>query len=125
MDKLSYYAPTVGRILIGLLFLVAGIGKLGDVPGFAGYLTMGGLPAFLAWPSVVFEILLGAAMILGFQVRPLALLGAGFCIVTALLYHFNPADQMQMTSFLKNLAIAGGFLFVFATGAGPLALDKK
>lgn len=125
MDKLSYYAPTAGRILIGLLFLVAGIGKLGDVAGFAGYLAFGGLPAFLAWPSILFEILLGVAFIVGFQVRPLALLGAGFCIVTALLYHFDPADQMQMTSFLKNLAIAGGFLLVFSTGAGPLAIDKK
>lgn len=125
MDKLSYYAPTVGRILLGLLFLVAGIGKLGDVPGFAGYLAYGGLPAFLAWPSILFEIVLGVAFIVGFQIRPLALLGAGFCIVTALLYHFDPADQMQMNNFLKNLAIAGGFLLAFANGAGPLAIDKK
>ncbi len=125
MEKLSHYAPTAGRGLLGLLFLVAGFGKLGDVPGFAGYLAFGGLPTFLAWPAVLFELALGAALIVGFQVRIMALLGAAFCVVTAVLYHFNPADQGEMNNFLKNLAIAGGFLMVFAHGAGPLAIDKK
>ena len=125
MDKITPYAPLAARLLIGLLFVMAGIGKLGDVAGFAGYLTSGGLPAFLAWPSIVFELVLGASMILGFQTRIMALLGAGFCVVSAVLYHFNPADQMQMTMFLKNLAIAGGFLMLFAHGAGKVALDKN
>jgi putative oxidoreductase len=125
MDKLTTYAPLAARVLIGLLFVMAGIGKLGDVAGFAGYLTSGGLPAFLAWPSIVFELVLGATMILGFQTRIMALLGAGFCVVSAVLYHFNPADQMQMTMFLKNFAIAGGFLMVFAHGAGAVAIDKN
>ena len=125
MDKLTSYAPLVGRILLGALFLVAGLGKLSDVAGFAGYMASAGVPSFLAWPAVIFEIALGASMILGFQARIMALLGAGFCVLAGLLYHFQPADQMQMTMFLKNLAIAGGFLMVFAHGAGPLALDKR
>ena len=54
----------------------------------------------------------------------MALLGAGFCVVSAILYHFQPADQMQMTMFLKNFAIAGGFLMVFANGPGKLAIDR-
>ncbi len=125
MQKLTAYAPLAARVLLGALFLMAGLGKLGDVAGFAGYLTSGGLPAFLAWPAILFEILLGLGMILGFQARILAVLGAGFCVVTALLYHFQPADQMQMTMFFKNFGIAAGFLMVFAHGAGPLALDKR
>lgn len=125
MDKLTSYAPLVGRILLGALFLVAGLGKLSDVAGFAGYMASAGVPSFLAWPAVIFEVALGASMILGFQARIMALLGAGFCVLAGLLYHFQPADQMQMTMFLKNLAIAGGFLMVFAHGAGPLALDKR
>lgn len=125
MEKLSSYAPLIGRIFLGLLFLVAGLGKLSDVAGFAGYMASAGVPMFLAWPAVIFELALGASMILGFQARIMALLGAGFCVLTGLLYHFNPADQMQMTMFLKNVAIAGGFLMVFAHGAGPLALDKR
>ncbi|MBH1973471.1 MAG: DoxX family protein, partial [Rhodobacteraceae bacterium] len=110
MEQATKYAPFVARVLIGALFLIAGLGKLGDVAGFAGYLTSGGLPAFLAWPSIIFEIALGASMIMGYQVRIMAFLGAGFSVLAGLLYHFNPADQMQFTMFLKNLAIAGGFL---------------
>jgi putative oxidoreductase len=125
MTFVSNYGPLAARILIGLLFVMAGVGKLSDVAGFAGYLSSGGLPGFLAWPSILFEILLGAALIVGFQTRIAALLGAAFCVVTALLYHFNPADQMQMTMMLKNLAIAGGFLMLAAHGAGRYAVDKS
>ena len=84
MDKLRFYAPLVARILMGALFIMAGIGKLGDVAGFAGYMASGGVPAFLAWPSIIFELALGASLIVGFQARIMALLGAGFCILTAM-----------------------------------------
>lgn len=124
MEKLAAFAPLVGRILIGALFLVAGAGKLQDVAGFTGFLTSGGLPAFLAWPSILFEIVLGLAMIAGYQTRIMALLGAGFCVLAGLLYHFNPADQMAMTMFLKNLAIAGGMLQLFVNGPGKFAVDR-
>jgi len=125
MEQATKYAPFVARVLIGALFVIAGLGKLGDVAGFTGFLTSGGLPAFLAWPSIIFEVALGVAMIVGYQVRIMAFLGAGFSILAGLLYHFNPADQMQMTMFLKNLAIAGGFLMLATYGAGAVALDKR
>jgi len=125
MEQATKYAPFVARVLIGALFVIAGLGKLGDVAGFTGFLTSGGLPAFLAWPSIIFEVALGVAMIVGYQVRIMALLGAGFSVLAGLLYHFNPADQMQMTMFLKNLAIAGGFLMLATYGAGAVALDKR
>ena len=125
MEQATKYAPFVARVLIGALFVIAGLGKLGDVAGFTGFLTSGGLPAFLAWPSIIFEVALGVAMIVGYQVRIMAFLGAGFPILAGLLYHFNPADQMQMTMFLKNLAIAGGFLMLATYGAGAVALDKR
>ena len=125
MDKLTTYAPLIGRILIAALFLMAGLGKLADVSGFSGYLTTGGLPAFLAWPSIAFEILLGLALLVGYQTRIMALLGVAFCVLVAVLFHFQPADQLQMTMFLKNLAIAGGLLMYFAHGAGAVAIDKR
>ncbi|MCF1709990.1 DoxX family protein [Tabrizicola sp. J26] len=125
MEKITAYVPLVARILIGLLFVVAGVGKLGDVAGFTGYLTSGGLPGFLAWPTIALEILGGLALIVGFQARIAALLLAGFTLLAALLHHFQPADQMQMTMFLKNLAIAGGLFLLFANGAGALAVDKR
>lgn len=124
MQSLRDYAPFAARVLLGILFLMAGVGKLGDVQGFAGYLQSGGLPAFLAWPSILFEIAVGVFLIVGWQVRYTALAGAAFCIVAGALYHNNFADQMQMVMFLKNLAIAGGFLALFSHGAGKLALDK-
>ena len=125
MEKITTYVPLVARIFIGLLFVVAGFGKLGDVAGFTGYLTSGGLPAFLAWPTIALELLGGIALIAGFQTRIVAVLLAGFTLLAALLYHFQPADQMQMTMFLKNLAIAGGLFLLFANGAGAVAVDKR
>ncbi|MES2548840.1 MAG: DoxX family protein [Pseudomonadota bacterium] len=124
MEQLKTYAPLITRLFLAVVFIPAGLGKLGDVAGFAGYLTSGGLPAFLAWPSIIFEVLLGLSMLIGFQARWMALLGAGFCVVAGLLYHFAPADQMQMIMFFKNLGIAGAFLMIFAHGPGKLAVDK-
>lgn len=63
-------------------------------------------------------------MLIGFQARWMALLGAGFCVLAAALYHCVSADQMQMIMFFKNLGVAGAFLMIFAHGAGKLALDK-
>lgn len=124
MTAVTSYGPLAARILIGVLFIVAGAGKLGNVEGFTGYLTSGGLPAVLAWPAIIFEIVLGVALIAGFQTRIVALLGAGFCVLAGLLYHFDLADQNQTTALLKNLAIAGGFLMLAAHGAGRYAVDK-
>lgn len=124
MQALTTFGPLAGRVLIGLLFLLVGLGKLPDVQGFSGYLASGGLPAFLAWPAVIFEIVVGALLIIGYQTRIAALLIAAFCVVSGALYHFAPADQLQMAMFLKNLAIAGGALMYAAHGAGRFALDK-
>ena len=124
MDSLKTSAPLIARVLIGALFLLAGLGKLADVAGFSGYLASGGLPAFLAWPAVLFEIAVGAALIVGFQTRIVALATAAFCVVAAVLYHANFGDQMQMAMFFKNFAIAGGLVLLASTGAGRLAVDK-
>jgi putative oxidoreductase len=118
-------ALLAARILLGLLFVMAGIGKLGDVAGFAGYMASGGVPAALAWPVVLFEILGGLALILGVATRPVALALGAFCVVSGVLYHFDPADQMQMTQLLKNLGLAGGNLALAVTGAGALSVDAR
>lgn len=115
----------VARILLGLLFLIAGLGKLGNVEGFGLYMATGGIPAVLAWPVVLFEIGAGLALIAGFQTRITAIALAAFCVLSGVLYHFDPADQMQMTQLLKNLGLAGGYLAVFITGAGAWSLDAR
>ena len=121
---MTKYAPLIARLFLAAMFIPAGLSKMGDVAGFAGYMASGGVPAILAWPAILFEIALGVSMLLGFKARPMALLGAGFCMAAALLYHFVPAEQMQMAMFFKNFAIAGGFLMIFAHGPGAVALDK-
>lgn len=111
------------RIMLGLLFLMSGFGKTADVAGFAGFMASGGVPAILAWPVVLFEILAGLALILGFQTRIVALALGAFSLVSGALYHFDPADQMQMTQFLKNLALTGGYLALAVAGAGAWSID--
>ena len=115
----------LARILLALLFILAGAGKLADVSGFASYMASGGVPAFLAWPVIAFEILGGLAILIGFLTRPVALALAGFCVLSALLFHFVPADQLQMSIFFKNLGLAGGFLLLWVTGAGAWSLDAR
>ncbi|MDD9745225.1 MULTISPECIES: DoxX family protein [Marinovum] len=113
----------VARILLSAMFILAGIGKLGDVQGFASYVASGGLPGFLAWPVIVLEILGGLALLVGFQTRLAALALGLFSVATGVLYHFAPADQMQMTIFMKNLALGGGYLALALVGAGQWSAD--
>ena len=124
MDGLNKYIPLISRILLGLIFVLAGFGKLMDPAGNAGYVALGGLPGFFVWPAMALELLGGIALIIGFKARWVALALAGFSLLAAVLYHNNFADQVQMIMFLKNLAIAGGLLMVYVHGAGKYAVDK-
>ncbi len=122
---LTHTSLLVARILLGLLFLMAGLGKLGDVAGFGAFMATGGIPAFLAWPVVLFEILAGVALIAGLQTRIVALALGAFCVASGLLYHFDLTDQMQTTQLLKNLALAGGYIALAIAGPGALSVDAK
>ena len=125
MTNLNPTFHVIARVCLGLLFLVAGLGKLGNVEDFASYMASGGIPAFLAWPAVLFEILAGAVIIAGFQTRLAALASAAFCVVTAVLYHFVPADQMQMIMFFKKIGLAGGYLLLANAGSGAFSVDAR
>ncbi len=114
----------VARLTLGLLFVVAGFGKLADPAGFAGYMASGGVPAILAWPVILFEILGGLALILGFQTRIVALALGLFSLAAGVMYH-TPTDPAQQTNFLKNLALFGGYLALAVAGAGSWSLDNK
>lgn len=117
------HALLLARILMGVLFVLAGIQKLQGIDGVAGYIDSAGLPAAvaLAWLSGVFEILAGAAIILGYYFKEAALLLAAFVIVTSFVFH-SPnmwaEDMTQQTMFLKNMAIVAGLLFMAAHGSG-------
>ena len=114
-----------GRSLLALLFLLSGLGKLGAYSATAAYMSSQGVPGALL-PLVIATELLGAvAIVLGWKTRLIAVLLAGFSLLTALTFHNNLADQTQMIMFFKNISIAGGFLLLVANGAGRLSLDAR
>jgi putative oxidoreductase len=114
-----------GRVLLSSLFLISGLSKIGGYTGIAAYMTSVGVPAALL-PLVIATELLGAiAIILGWKTRIVAFLLAGFTLLSALIFHNDFANQIQMVMFLKNVSIAGGFLLLVAHGAGPISLDRR
>ena len=125
MTNLNSHLHVVALFVLALLFLLAGLGKLGYVDGFAGFTASRGISSILPCPAVLFGILSGVAIIAGFQTRLAALALAAFCVVTAMLYHFVPADQMQMTQFLKNLGLAGGYLLLANARSGAFSVDAR
>ena len=114
-----------GRILLSAMFLLSGLGKLGAYTATAGYMAAVGVPGALLPAAIALEVLGAVAIILGWRTRAVAALLAGFTLLTAFIFHSNFADQIQMIMFLKNVAIAGGFLLLIANGAGPLSLDRR
>lgn len=124
MDALKAYAPTIGRIFLALIFIVAGLGKIPAAAGNIGYMEAYGVPGILFWPSVIVEAGAGILLLIGFQARWAALSLGAFCLLTGFIFHADFSDQMQVTTLLKNLAIAGGMLYVFAFGPGRLSVDK-
>lgn len=125
MQQIEKLAMPAGRVLIALMFVMSGFGKIADYAGTQGYMEMMGVPGWLLVPTILFEIGAGLAIILGWQTRLVALALAGFTLLTALIFHADFADQIQSVIFMKNVSIAGGFLFLVANGAGAYALDNR
>lgn len=122
---MTAYAAPLGRLLLSLIFILGGASKFGNLAGTGAYMETVGLPGVLAGPAAAFELVGGLAILLGWQTRLVALLLAGFCIVTAALFHSNFADQIQMIMFMKNLGLAGGFLTLYVHGSGGMSLDSR
>ena len=121
----------LGRVCLGLIFLISGLAKIGKFAGVAGYMSSKGLPAseVLLAATIAVEVLGGAALILGWKARLAATVIFLFLIPVTLLFHaFWAADaagyQNQLNHFLKNVAIMGGMLYVALVGPGPLSLDR-
>jgi putative oxidoreductase len=114
-----------GRILLGAIFLISGLGKIGAYAGTAGYIASVGVPGALLPAVIALEVLGAIAIIIGWRTRITAVLLAGFTLLAGVLFHSNFGDQIQMIMFLKNVAIAGGFLLLAANGAGALSLDRR
>ena len=115
----------VARILISALFLLNGVFKISNYDGTVGWMEGFGIPGILIIPAIILEIVGPILIILGYKAKIAAGLLSLFCIATAVIFHNDFSDQMQLASFMKNVALAGGFLFIFVNGTKDLSLDKK
>ena len=131
-DSFKTPLALVGRVLLALMFVLSGFGKLGDIAGTAGYIASGGLPMASALAVIVglLELLGGLAIVVGFQARWAALALGLFTLAASLLFHkfwAAPADQafVQQLLFMKNLSVAGGMFLVAALGTGRMSIDAR
>ena len=122
---MTKFFDLIARISISILFLLNGIFKINNYEGTIGWMESFGLPGILIIPAIILEIIGPILIIIGYQTRIAAAALSLFCIATAIIFHNDFSDQMQLTAFLKNIALAGGFLFLVVNGAKGYCLDKK
>ena len=115
----------VGRVFISLVFLLSGINKIRNYEGSVGWMESFGMPGILLIPAIILEIVAPILIIIGYKVKIAATLLSVFCIVTALIFHTDFSNQMQFVSFMKNIALAGGFLFLVINGTKDFSLERK
>ena len=122
---MSNIMDLIGRIFISSVFLISGYNKIFSFEGTVNWMEGFGVPGFLLWPTIILEIILPILIIIGYKTKISAILLAGFCIITALIFHFDFSNQMQIVALLKNFGLAGGFIFIAINGPKDFALDKK
>jgi putative oxidoreductase len=115
----------LGRILLSAIFLINGIGKIFNYEGTIQYMENFDVPGYLIIPAITVEILFPILLILGYYTKFSALVLSLFTLALAVIFHTDFSNQMQLMSFLKNIAIAGGFLIIFVYGPGKYSLDHK
>tara|TARA_A100001011_G_scaffold50330_1_gene48246 strand:- start:1577 stop:1945 length:369 start_codon:yes stop_codon:yes gene_type:complete len=114
-----------GRILISILFLLNGLFKINNYENTIGWMESFDLPGFLLIPAIILEVLAPILVIIGYKTKVAAASLSLFCLATAIIFHNDFSDQVQLTSFLKNIALSGGFIFLVINGPKGFSLDKK
>ena len=115
----------IGRLLISALFLLSAYNKISSIDGTMSWMEGFGIPGLLLYPTIALEIILPLFIIIGYNARLSAGLLAIFCVATAFIFHYDFGDQMQTIAFLKNIGLAGGFLFIVANGTKEWSVDRK
>jgi len=113
----------IGRIFLSALFLIEGIGKLFTQEQVITYMEDYGVPGILFIPAVVVEILFPLLLIVGYKTKLAASVMTLFTLTVAIIFHTDFSDGMQLIFFLKDLAIAGGFMIIIAYGSNKFSLD--
>ena len=119
-----YIVEFLGRILLSALFLIEGIRKISVQDNVIMYMEDYGVPGILFIPSIILEILFPLLIIVGYKTKLSALVMALFTFTVAIIFHTDFHEDMQMIFFLKDLAIAGGFMMIFFYGANKISLDN-
>ena len=122
---MSNFFDLIGRIFISALFLISAYNKILNLEGSMGWMEGYGVPSFFIYPAIAIEIILPILIIVGYRAKLAAGMLAIFCLITAFLFHFDFSDQSQFISFLKNIGLAGGFLFIVANGTKNWSVDKE
>jgi putative oxidoreductase len=125
MNTQQNFVDLAGRIMLAAIFLVSGLGKITGYAATLGYMSATGVPGALLPLVIALEVGGSIAIILGYHTRLAAFLLAGFCVVSALIFHRALGDQIQFILFMKNIAIAGAFLLLVARGSGDWSLDAR
>ena len=115
----------LGRLLLSAIFLINGIGKIFNYEGTIQYMENFDVPGYLIIPAITVEILFPILLIVGYYTKFSALVLSLFTLALAVIFHTDFSNQMQLMSFLKNIAIAGGFLIIFVYGPGKYSIDHK
>ena len=115
----------LGRIFISALFIISAYDKILSIDGTTSWMEGFGIPGLLIFPVIALEIILPLFVIVGYKARISAALLAIFCIATAFIFHLDFSDPMQKISFLKNIGLAGGFLFIVANGTKDWSVDRE
>ncbi len=124
MERAAPYLILIGRIILSIIFIQYGWGKIASYAGTAEYMQAAGLPGALLPLVILTELGGGLCVLTGLFTRYAAIALAGFCVLAAYFFHYHPEDGMQMINFMKNITIAGGFLVLAGSSPGALALDN-
>ena len=119
------FLDLVGRIFISSIFLLSGYNKIFNYSGTISWMEGFGIPGFLLVPAIILEIILPVFIIVGYKTQITASFLAIFCIATGIIFHLDFTDQMQTIQLLKNIGLAGGFLFLAVNGPKEWAMETK
>ena len=123
MDRAAPYLTLIGRVVLSIIFIQAGWSKIFGYAGTAEHMQAAGVPGVLLPFVILTELGGGLLVLVGLWTRWAAIALAGFCVLAAYFFHYQPGDMGQMINFMKNITIAGGFLVLAGSGPGALALD--
>ncbi len=124
-EMINNASTLVGRVMISIIFIMAGYSKISAYEGTQGYMESVGVPGLLLPAVIAVELLAGIAVLVGYQTKIAALLLGGFTFLLAVIFHSDFSQQMEMILFTKNLAISGAFLLLFVHGPGQWAINSN